>query len=355
MIPLMSIGWLANKEVRDEVNRTSLNQMNVGLQFAIHQVDTLLKTAKTNAELFATSPLLKRHVQNQDDTQQRALLQPSLLQQFRNYQNAYPEYREIRLQRPDGSDDLSTASVQEFSSTENYAIPPTLHTLIESNSDLITEVRPNANNGEDALYIFRRLIETSTDEHAITQGYLGLTVSLQKLYRDLEQHKIGRKGSILLVDKRGEIIFDNLHLATHTRLPVVVWNVLKSGANFPRPRKYYFRDQTFLIQAKAFDSQLYAMVALPTNELEEPVIRPTIAALLATLSALILYTSLVWTGMHHVILRPVKELHRATSEIDNGNLHPTFNIASRDELGDMAKSIQQMSQKLAEYSQEIEN
>ncbi len=136
---------------------------------------------------------------------------------------------------------------------------------------------------------------------------------------------------------------------------MVVWNAVQTGANFLRPRKYYFRAQTFLIQAKAFDAQLYALVALPTDELEQPVIKPTIAALLATLSALILYTSLVWTGMHHVVLRPVKELHRATTEIDNGNLHPTLNITSHDELGDMAKSIQQMSQRLAERSQEIEN
>jgi HAMP domain-containing protein len=355
MIPLISIGWLANKEVRDEVNRTSLNQMNVGLQFVIHQVNTLLKTAKTNAELFATSPLLKRYVQNQDDTQQRALLQSSLMQQFRNYQNAYPEYRQICLQRPDGSEDLCATSVQGTSSTENHAILPNLSTLIESKLDLITEVRRNANNGENALYLFRRLIETATDKPTITYGFLVLTVSLEKLYRDLEQHKIGHKGRILLVDKSGAIIFDNLHQATNTRLPVVVWNVLKSGANLSRPHKYYFLDQTFLIQAKAFDSQLYTLVALPTDELEKPVIRPTIAALLATLSALILYTSLVWTGMHHVILRPVKALHRAISEIDNGNLHPTLNITSRDELGDMAKSIQRMSQKLAEHSQEIGN
>ncbi len=203
MIPLMSIGWLANKEVRDEVNRTSLNQMNVGLQFATHQVNTLLKTAKTNTELFATSPLLKRYVQSQDDTQQQALLQLSLLKQFRNYQNAYPEYREIRLQRPDGSEDLRATSVQGSYAAESKTTPPNLTTLIASKSDLITEVRRNANNGENALYIVRRLIEASTDEQPITYGYLGVTVSLERLYRDLEQHKIGEKGRILLVDKNG--------------------------------------------------------------------------------------------------------------------------------------------------------
>ena len=78
------------------------------------------------------------------------------------------------------------------------------------------------------------------------------------------------------------------------------------------------------------------------------------AVLLGTLSALILYTSLVYGGLQRIILKPLKALHRATTEIGNGNFTPSIGVETRDEMGSMARSLQQMGENLARSSQEAE-
>lgn len=352
MIPLMSIGWLAIKELRDDSYRTALNQVQDNLQLVTHELSNLTGTAKANAELLATSTLLKRHVRIQDRKQRMELLKPYLLPLFKNYQHAYPEFDEIRLVFPGGYEDIRAGINSGDHETEGEETPTSFQRLIQSDADLITEIRRNPGNEENALYVFRRLFDppqsaTNQENRSVTHGYLGLKVSLEKLYSNLESYKIGQNVRILLIGKSGKILFDTYHQATNKRLPVVLWKAVQSGVFIKRPRRYHFFNQTFLIQAKAVDSKLYALVALPANELEEPIKRPKIAVLFATLSALILYTTLVYGGLQRVVLRPLQELLRATNEIGNGNFNTTINISSRDELGDVANSLQQISQKLA--------
>jgi HAMP domain-containing protein len=171
----------------------------------------------------------------------------------------------------------------------------------------------------------------------------------------LEKYKIGQNVRILFINKQGEILLDTYHQATNSHLPVVLWKAVQSDAFTKRPRRYHFFNQTFLIQTKAVDSHLYALVALPVSELEEPIKRPKIAVLLATLSALILYTTLVYGGLQRIVLQPLEELNRATQEIAQGNVKTEAKISSRDELKDLSNSIHQIGEKLASYTDAADN
>ncbi len=353
MIPLICIGWFANKDLRDDTYRTALEQMQDGMELVTYKVGALVTTARSSAELLANYPQLQRYVPNQGKKQRESLLQSSLLQMFHGYQHAYPRYHRIRLLLPDDFEGMRVAKTARGNVlTEKEGAQAYYQNLIKMNGDLITDIRLNPDTGKRMLYVFRRLHDTSAGSQSVASGFLELMVSLENLYSDLERHKIGKEGRILLVDKKGEIFFDTHHQATRSRLSRVIWNLVQTTDYFIRPRKYYFLNQTFLIQAKALDSQLYALIAFPSDELEEPIIRPRIAILLATLSVLILYTNLVYGGLQRLILRPLKELNRATTEIANGNFRYALKVSSADELGDMANTINSIGKKLAAYSRD---
>lgn len=355
MIPIISIGWFANKELRDDTYRTALDQMQDGLLLVTHEVDKLITTATAKAELFARSEQLNQSVRTLDQKQRHASLQPALLQLLHDYQHAYPEVYEIRLMRPDGVEATrATLSGEGDKPTQDESTQAYFQQLFQSGEDLITEFRRDPDNGDSALYVFRRLLETSTDGQAITYGYLGLAVSLEKFYRNLGKHKIGQQGRILLIENNGEVILDTRQQSTNSPLPKVVWKLVQAGVYFSSPRKYYLFNQTFLIQARAFNSQLYALVAFPSDELEDPIAGPRIAVILATLSVLILYANLVYGGLHRLIVRPLRALHHATSEIVNGNFYPPIKVTSHDELGDIAQALQQLSQKLANGPEKVD-
>ena len=353
MIPLLSIGWFANKDLRDDIYRKALDQMQEGIRLVTNEVGVLIDTAKSNADLLANFPQLKQYMRTEDNEQRQSLLQSSILPMFHGYQHVYPEYHEISFLFPDDFDDMrAIQSARDHHLTENEGVPEYYQRLIQMDEDMITEIRRIPDNGASILTVLRRVYDTSDNRQSATYGYLELTVSLEKLYRDLEKHRIDSKSSILLVDKTGEILFDSHHQSTDTRLPRVIWKLVQTSDYFLRPRKYYFLDQTFLIQAKALDSQLYALVTFPSDELENPILKPRIAVILATLSVLILYTNLVYSGLQRLILRPLRELHHATVEIVNGNYDYVIKHTSTDELGEMANSINRLRKKLASYSQD---
>jgi diguanylate cyclase (GGDEF)-like protein len=359
MLPLIGIGWLANKELRDETYRAAVNQMQDGLALVTHEIDSLLTTTRANAELLAGSETLTRYLRSTDGMRHHSALQDSLARLFEDYQQAFPEYHEIRLLRSDSSAERQSLATEAPESTENGVVPAQFGSLLHNELGLFKEIRRNPNNGEHALYVYHRLQppysrEPSSEDQDTSHDYLGVTVSLKKLFGNLEKHRIGQQGRILLVGKKDDIIFDTHHQASNTRLPVVLRQRVKSDTGIVRPSRYYLLNQPFLVLSKTFDSDLYALAAYPIEELEKPLIRPKVAVLLGTLSALILYTSLVYGGLQRMILKPLKALHLATAEIGNGNFTPSIGVESRDELGGMARSLKQMGEKLARSSEEIE-
>ncbi len=354
MIPLMSIGWLALKELRDDAYRTAVNQIQDNLQLVTHAFQNLTATAEANAELLANLTLSQGYAQIPDETQSRESLQSYLLQLFNHYRYAFPELEEISLMFPDGFEAIRMVIANGDHVVKKEQTASLFERLSQTEADVITEIRRHPDTGKVGLYAFRRLFDptqSGTHQNRPTNAaYLGLRLSLQRLYNDLEKYTIGQNLRILLINKNGEILHDTFGQATHKRLPVVFWKTVRSGTFLKRPRRYHLIDQTFLLQTKVVSSQLHALVAYPVSELEKPLKRPRIAVILATLSALILYTTLVYGGLQRIVLQPLKELNRATKEIAQGNEMTTVNISSHDELADLSSSIHQISEKLASHT-----
>lgn len=357
MLPLIGIGWLANKELRDETYRAALDQMQDGLALTIHEVGTLMTTTRANIELLTGSEQMKQFLRSSTKKQQQAELQDSLARLFKHYQRTFPEYLDIRLLHTNGAPPIPITATGPPAGAKNEITDPSSRASLGKGSDLYTELRSKGDGY--VLHVYRSLPlsyknETSEDDHHSHHGFLEVTVSLRTLFHNLEKHRIGTQGRILLIANDDQIIFDTHHQASNMRLPVVLRQRVKSAAGIVRPSRYYLLNQPFLILSKSLDSNLHAIAAYPAEELEKPLIKPKVAVLLGTLSALILYSSLVYGGLQRIVLRPLKALHRATIEFGNGNLTPSIGVRSRDEFGDMASSLQKMGEKLAHSSKEAE-
>ncbi len=64
--------------------------------------------------------------------------------------------------------------------------------------------------------------------------------------------------------------------------------------------------------------------------------------------------TLLWLGMSYVLIRPVKELERATRALAEGHLESRAEIKSQDELGDLGRSFNAMANVLEEKVELLE-
>jgi two-component system NtrC family sensor kinase len=89
-------------------------------------------------------------------------------------------------------------------------------------------------------------------------------------------------------------------------------------------------------------------VTMSLEEVDNQILKGEIDTAVFALSAVVLFSLLLWFFVRRWVDKPVKELVNATHEVGTGNLGYTINENRVDEFGLLAKSFNNMTQKLSE-------
>jgi diguanylate cyclase (GGDEF)-like protein len=354
---LLALGWIAHAQLRETSTQTTLREMTSLLDQVSRNVEAVIETAEANVELFSHSVLLQKYMLIDDESVRYTLMQPRLMQLFAGYQEAYPDYGEIRVLLPDGYEDTRVTRAYRPNVTEEEADTPLFKALEAFDGEIYTKFFHNPDNQKTSLLVAKKLDlkdpAVTIRERSLFRGYLAVTVDLEFIAELVAQNHIGETGEIFFGDNQGNILFAHHNEISGGTLASALVTQLRHAADTKLPVTITHRGGQNLFQARRPHADLLLVARLP--EAEMVAASRELGYLVAgiTLVAILVTTALLFVLLRRLLIAPIQNLRHAAREIGRGNLEVDVDLDRRDEFGELATSFREMSGNLQRSSDQI--
>ncbi len=351
VIPLLMLGWAAYVQLSSTTIQRSLGQMEVLIDQVETNVDSHLRTARANIDLFSRSPLLEKYITTEDEAERLTLMQSSVLRLLSSYQQTYPEYYEIRILLPDGYEDTRSVLGDIPNTTEEESESGYFYEIQRSETAILTKLINNPDNQEIALLISKPLMfmNRSLDPVATPlslRGYLVITATLDFLEQQIATVQIGEHGYLLVTDRNGKVLFHPNAAWIGRNLATTQFDHMQQLTELKSPSLVHLDDNDVYAHGRQLHSNLYLFAILPEDELLASSRRLGRIVAIIVLGATLLTLLLIYTALNSLVLKPILKLGAAADEMGQGNLLTQVTVESHDEIGTLAKSMQIMGQNL---------
>jgi len=198
------------------------------------------------------------------------------------------------------------------------------------------------------------------DEKGNFSFLMAVQINMERFFEIFDRVKVGKEGHAFLINSRGDIV-------AH---PNREFLFDKISPNYPLKETFEKKEGRIEFNFKNTDFVgAFGSVILNQNKAEVPkwqviVIEPKkeAFALVNSLKTQIYFLILIFFAftiflsvfLSKLISEPLKELTLATEEIAKGNFNFQIDIKRTDEFGELAKSFNQMTKKLAEHTLALE-
>jgi diguanylate cyclase (GGDEF)-like protein len=345
VLPLLTVAWLGYHNLRNQHLQRIDEELTSMIDTVQREYDALRTSAVANTRLFASNVLVKRYARVDALEDRYTLLQPALIREFKRYQEAYPAYYELRFIDPDGFEDTRVVNAPIPNRSELFGIapPPAIHDQLVP---AWYRLEPNPDNTDLVLYavapvwVRNAAVNPARDEF-ITGGYVAVTVSLHKVKEVARRQGTSDGRTVQLLYSGGQMVGDGGRLGeTHATAQQVGWLQAATDGQTARMHATYW-DGRF-VRAASLDGDLYAVATIIEADtlggMHVLFWQATAIALLGVL----LVSVMTIVFLRRVVLQPVGQLCKATRLIGLRQSYPPLAIKSRDELGQLARSVEEM-------------
>lgn len=358
LAPLTALGWVAYTQQRDSVKAESLRQMETLMGQVARFMEARVETARANIALFSGSDVLRRYLLVEDEAQRFQLLQPSLLRLLQSYQDAYPEYYEVRVLLPDGYEDTRSTPTPIPNVTDEEGNTEYFRYITAAKEDLLVKIERNPDNGEPVLMVSQRLAWTDPSVDPILakprlRGYLVVTMSLDFLNIQTQEAVIGHGGHIVFTDAEGEVLFSPRRVAHGDTLASPSMRELGAIAESESILRAEHLGGMHLMRARRLYDNLYLFAAFPESELLASTSHLALVAAMLTVGTIVLTWGILYALLRTLLLTPLEKLAHAAREIGRGNLDIDLGIQRGDEIGALAASFQDMGNNLKSSHEQV--
>jgi len=356
IIPILTIGISAYRLIEtSDIARAAAETASLAEQMQM-RLRAAVGTAHANLELFAQSNLLYRYVSAEDDDVRYVLLQPSLLRQFTSYQQAYPEYFEIRLKNAHGEEE-AWASTRGHASARTIQDDAFLERLRASPDPVLHAFSRDPRTGELILMIGKRLTFREPHLDPITaplvdRGYLIMHVALASMIAQASA-ALRETTGYLITDGEGSVLFSGLLLEGHQTLDLEQFRPLLQSVMQGSAVSLQLAGQTMVAHGMELDEEFLLFAAYSMAGTHEASRLLGIQVILVTLAAVMVATGLLFAVLHYLLVGPLNRLSLAARAIGSGDLDHRIDIASKDEVGLLADTFRDMCGNLKDSNRQI--
>ena len=354
--PLLALGAATYLQVRDNAHERTLKQMTTLLDQIGTQVRLQTSAAAANVGLLAQNSLVQKYALTSDAYERASLLQRPLLREFSRFQTAFPDYDDIRLLGPDGNESLRWNS-DVFAPERPAPAPAMLARLRSSRKASAVFVRETGEPrliAATALYLKASDLTSFRDQPKL-YGYLSLTVNLAFLKRQLDHQVIADSGALMVFDAGGHALLTpdraRQSIAANPSLPPAVRQAMI--ATTAAPQRVQWHDRAVLVHGKRLAGGAYLLAAVPEAEVLAAGRRVGgYVAIITLLAALITPLLVLWV-LRRLVLNPLTDLSAAADTMGRGELDAPIALASRDEMGALARRFDQMRENLRQTTRTL--
>ena len=356
--PLFVLGWTAYGELRRVSEEKAFASMSAGIDKIRERAEMKLKTALANIELFSKHTMVRKYILTPDEGSRYALMQRPLLRAFQSFQEAFPEYYEMRIFLPDGYEDIRLTNRSIDNVTDEEADNPVFLRMASAGDSVFSMLFRNPDNGHMSLFVGKPLILADPAVDPIgkppsLRGYLAITVDMADIEAAISSIRIGKTGYLLATDDRGRPVYKPQGMRIDEEMAAELGDRVIAASGAPLPIVAGFNKQRSFIKGKELyrDFRLFAL--LPRSDLVPSSTRLALAVATITLIAVILTTTALFLTLQHFIVRPVQTLQHMSREIGRGHLDVQNSLDSNDEIGELAKSFEDMAGNLRRSDEQI--
>ncbi len=206
------------------------------------------------------------------------------------------------------------------------------------------------NNGKIEEEVISYVVPIYQGEQLV--GIAGMDILFSDITEAVANIKIYESGVACLINSENEILYHPNGEPQYQVKSDTKWKeFVKNTANDTEGKyafEYYGNGEKYRLTYYEMENHMGLILTAPTSEIDEEnnaMIRFVIVSVII-ISCICILVSYI---MGQSIIRPLKELTKASQEIAEGNLKITLPTGAQDEVGVLADSLQQMIDRLGVY------
>ncbi len=351
IVPLITIGLVAYLQLKKTSVEKAQNEIETRLDHVREVFVKDINHTLANIELFSHSSILKKYLLTTDEMDGYTLLQPHVLELFAGYQDAYPQYSEIRVLLPDGYEDIRRTVVPTQNVTEDESESDYFQELKKSDDDIFVTFDYSLDTQSYVLRVAKKIFlrDPSLDPvYAVPtlRGYLALTINFEDLVGDLIDKTLGATGELYFINRQGVIILDSHHDHNNMKMPSELFSILeviaKTHEGAHEGTIVVYQGVRTLAHAHLLGNSLLLAGMIPESEFSAES-RHLGVVVASTIVAAILATSwFLLIALRFLFVVPVQRLGETARSIGKGELNREVSLFRKDEIGELGEALNSM-------------
>lgn len=361
--PLLLLGWNAYQHLYSSSQTKAFASVDGALDQLAHVFNREILQAKANLDLLATDITVIQYALTEDELSRYSIYQRGVLERFKNYQQAFPQYQEIRFLLTDGYEDAYWASESVQNQSDEEGNSDWFQAMIHSNEPYFFTVINSPDTGTHVIYIFKHLhianqaLSEETNRPKL-RGYLGLTMSFSYLEEQLLD--IAQANNLLITALKTPLPGSSIEYPiitsrkiTPSELQQLDQQQLLSSEQQDTIFELMLGSRAHHAGSRNIAERLTLLGAIPASTISLLTQRLSTNILGITFGAILITVSMIMLFLRRVIVSPLDQLALASQQIGEGKLDTHINIKGSDEIQALANSFNRMSTHLEESNEKI--
>lgn len=225
--------------------------------------------------------------------------------------------------------------------------------VLAEGATIVTEPYENSSTGEMVASIVTPVFDASGN----MAGVAALDLSLGAVTEMMQEQKLGDTGFLLLMTEAGTIMFaDDASLQQASIQDIDIAEEVKQGFSNGEFGNYTYRfagNKNYGYMNQAGDSRWVVLSGMPSLEYNMDLYK-VVGSTLLLFAIIIIVMCVIISQIAMGIVRPIHQLHDVADRIAKGELDVVLDVASDDEIGAVADSIDKTVIRLKDYIKYID-
>ena len=356
ILPILLVGWISLGYLKNELFQSTKQRIETDLDNTFLHVKKFLDSAQSNLDLLSRNDLFVHYLLSSEETRYE-IIQPSLLNLMREYSRAFPDYFEIRIILPDGYEDTRYVSKEIENKTEEEFETSVIKKIFESDSVFSMEPFWNQDTERMDFLIAKKIMMKDKPIDPVYAkenfyGVLAFTIEQEFFKKIMKNRRKTSDGIIFFTDNSNRPVFYPIRWSNFFRSQKEL--TFAPSADF-NGSEIVFMNKPYIFRDKEIYKNLRVAAAYPKQLVvaSEKKLRFFVALITLLTSAFI--SVALYIFFNRVVLNPIDTLSLATEQIKLGNYKINLQSKSRDEIGELTRSFNNMVKEVQSANDHLES